>query len=893
MAKLVVRSGRSAGEEYALNSDRMMMGRRSACPIPIADVKASREHAVVFRKDDDFFLQDLSRNGTLLNGHPGSKSEQGSPLKFGDRIKIGDTELELVDEKSEPVNIDIPGYQVLERIGAGGMGTVYKAKQQSMDRIVALKILNERYSANAEFVDRFIREARAAGQLNHPNVIHVHDISRANGRHYFSMEFVDGPSVKELLRLEKRIGVTRALDIVLQTAKALEFSHENKIIHRDVKPDNIMLTKEGIVKLADLGIAKSFDEKGPSPKEHRRVMGTPHYMAPEQALGKAIDHRVDIYSLGATFYHMVTGKTPFSGSTANEILKAHIQESLPPIQELTPDVPDPVCFIIERMMAKLPEKRYPDMAKVIADIERVQRGNVAGIDRIEAGESTIMRALQRKKEKEKEAAKGEKGEEKHEEESEAEKRKGDTAELPTGAQRRIPRIVLNMGLAAVFVAVVVGVVFVAKRFKPTPGTDTDTGTTPPDTTNVEPGEEGRTNPEAKKLLQSAIDAQKANDLAEYDRYLKAVRDRFSTSAEAVEAKRRLEEMSTATRDTERRAAENALTEAKAYETANPNDVAECIKKYTKAMEAGKNTQTVFDAARARIDALQKRLDDEQAKATAAAWRAAEDASNSAKIKNDYDAARSALQDFITKQPAAPQKADAEAALEKVDKEAAAKLTEVKEAVATMEIAPALAEWARYAGQVKDAKGANEIAAARQALEAKADQQVQDEVTKSSDKAKKYLYQDALNGLRTLTRRVAGLKKCEDALHAKEEAIRRQKDLHDKFLAAATKKLEGGPVPLPFNIETKFGDVKWKVARVTLDQVTLDSMSPEKAPGLPRRLADFKPDEQYKLYLLFLPPLKEMSADDHKSLAAFCLERGLAAQAEMHTQKAEGGAPAPP
>src|SRR6185436_7641181 len=221
----------------------------------------------------------------------------------------------------------------------------------------------------------------------------VHDISRANGRHYFSMEFIDGPSVKETLKLEKKLDVNRALDIALQAAKALEFAHENKIVHRDVKPDNIMLTREGIVKIADLGIAKTFEEGAPSAKEARRVMGTPHYMAPEQALGKTIDHRVDIYSLGATFYHMVTGTTPFAGSTAHEILKAHIQQSLPPIQDLNPKVPDPVCFIIERMMAKLPEKRYPDMSKVIADIERVQRGVIAGIDRIEAGESTIMRAV--------------------------------------------------------------------------------------------------------------------------------------------------------------------------------------------------------------------------------------------------------------------------------------------------------------------------------------------------------------------------------------------------------------------------------------------------------------------------------------------------------------------
>src|SRR5262249_50837571 len=145
-----------------------------------------------------------------------------------------------------------------------------------------------------------------------------------------SMEFVDGNSVKELLRINGKLDPTLSLDIVLQTAKALEFAHENRVIHRDIKPDNIMLNKEEVVKIADLGIAKSFEEQ-PLPggaKSDRRVMGTPHYMAPEQALGKEIDHRVDIYALGATFYHMLTGTTPFTGSTAHEVIKAHIQESL-------------------------------------------------------------------------------------------------------------------------------------------------------------------------------------------------------------------------------------------------------------------------------------------------------------------------------------------------------------------------------------------------------------------------------------------------------------------------------------------------------------------------------------------------------------------------------------
>ena len=235
MAKLVVKKGRTAGAEFKLNADRLVMGRRSACPIPVLDPKASREHAVITRKDDKFYLQDLSRNGTFLNEKAASKNGDGPDLlSFGDQIRIGATVLEVVDEKSEKIDIEIPGYKTMEKVGYGGMGTVYKAKQLSMDRIVALKVLNEKYSSNREFVERFIREARAAGRLNHPNVIHVHDVSKTNTRHYFSMEFVDGQSVKEYLRIQKTLPAEEVLDIAIQTAKALEFAHENHIIHRDI-----------------------------------------------------------------------------------------------------------------------------------------------------------------------------------------------------------------------------------------------------------------------------------------------------------------------------------------------------------------------------------------------------------------------------------------------------------------------------------------------------------------------------------------------------------------------------------------------------------------------------------------------------------------------------------
>jgi serine/threonine-protein kinase len=854
------------------------MGRRSACAVAIPDEKASREHAVITRKGDDYFLQDLSRNGTFLNGTPASKMVDGSALRFGDIIRIGETEMEFVDERAEPAQIDIPGYTVMERVGLGGMGIVYKAKQLSMERIVALKILNERYSANGEFVDRFIREARAAGKLNHPNVIHVHDISKANGRHYFSMEFIDGASVKEILRKEKKLPASRAIDIAVQAAKALEFAHENGIVHRDVKPDNIMLTKEGIVKLADLGIAKTFEEEPlTTPTGQRRVMGTPHYMAPEQALGKAIDHRVDIYALGATFYHMVTGTTPFAGHTAHEILKAHIQKSLPPIQELNPQVPDPVCFIIERMMAKLPEKRYPNMSRLIADLERVQKG-LGDIDRIEAGESTIGRALNIKP--------AEEGvEEDLEAEGAEEGAEGEEAEVVTGQQKKISGVVLVVAMVAVFLAVVGTVVVLAQHFrKPTQEIAPINNPNPSPTTNTGQGTVARS--EARKLLDAAVIAQKRDDPSEYTRLLEEIRSKYPSSAEAEEAAKLLQEYQNQDKMAARKTAETALAAAETFETANPANLAEVAKKFDDAATAAKAFADIADKAKARAAAIRKKMDAENSKVTETASRAAVDGANTARGRNDFDAARASLQGFLDRYPNAAQKADVEASLKNLDTDAQEKFKAVQQETATMDIPSALARWTLYSNTIKDSKTAEEVKTARTNLESKAEQFAQDELNKAGERAKKFAFTEGMSMARAVGRKLAGIKKWEDAAKAREDSIKFQKDLHEKFLACAAKKLQAGGVPVPFLVIQKMQDVKWKVSRLQGEEITLDDLIPGK-PGTLKRLGDLTPKELYDFYMAFLPPVKELTAIDHKSLAAFCTERGLTTEAQTHEAKAAG------
>jgi len=388
MAKLVCQTGPTAGHEYPLTKDVTTMGRQSSCDVQILDNMSSRVNCQVRRDGKLFTLVDLgSRNGTNLNG----KKVTERQLTFGDRIRIGEAEYLFVKEPGDVELRDLLSkYEVQEKLGEGGMGIVYKANQRSMNRIVALKILSPKYSSRPRFVEQFIREARAAGQLNHPNIIQVHDVGTENDIHYFSMEFVDGPTCMQALRQHGPFKTADALEIIRQTAKALEYAHSQRLIHQDIKPDNIMLGNNNTVKLADLGISKTFDEaeaeEGP-----KRVMGTPHYMAPEAALGKKIDHRVDIYSLGATLYHLLTGKTPYSGTSATEVLKAHVMDPLPPIHDMVADVPEAVCALVERMVAKKPEDRYPTATQIIEEVQRLQTGLGLGTERIGGGETMLLR----------------------------------------------------------------------------------------------------------------------------------------------------------------------------------------------------------------------------------------------------------------------------------------------------------------------------------------------------------------------------------------------------------------------------------------------------------------------------------------------------------------------
>ena len=271
-------------------------------------------------------------------------------------------------------------YNVTGLIGRGGMGTVYRARQLNMDREVALKVLRADLTANARYIRRFIREARAAGQLDHPNLVRVYDVGEAgSGGWFMTMEFVEGRTVRHLLRREGRLNLLESLRILAQVSAALECAHRSKIIHRDIKPDNIMITSRGVAKLCDLGLAKALE--GPlqdTDTQEGSTLGTPHYMSPEQAQGRPLDERSDLFSLGATFYHMVTGQVPFTGQSALEImLRVSSQDPTPP-EHLEPLLPPPVCNLIRRLMARDPLDRPPSAEVVRKEFEALCRDLTSG-----------------------------------------------------------------------------------------------------------------------------------------------------------------------------------------------------------------------------------------------------------------------------------------------------------------------------------------------------------------------------------------------------------------------------------------------------------------------------------------------------------------------------------
>ena len=424
MPKLIVTDKDSNSREFVI-ADTLTIGRNPGNDIQIAEEKASRTHCRIRRTRDSVLVEDLdSSNGTRVNG----RKVRSHTLHHGDSITIGKTTIAFEEDKlakdildeimpdeesqdpaSEPTMLMAPspkraepdppsrkkeeesigltpivpdkdligmtlgGYRVESRLGQGGMGTVYRARQISMDRDVALKVLRRELAEDRNFVKSFLREARVAGQCTHKSIIEIHDFGEEKGILYFSMELVEGQSLNDILKRDRTIPVERALGISEAIAEALIHAAKVNIVHRDIKPHNIMISLRNEVKLADLGLAS----RGGQPAEREKpnsIQGTPHYMAPEQIKKAPLDGRTDIYALGATLFQMLTGDVPFDNPDKMVVLTKQLMEPRPDPREKNPNVPAQVAKLVQRMMAIDPEQRPAHAVALLSEIKIIQNG---------------------------------------------------------------------------------------------------------------------------------------------------------------------------------------------------------------------------------------------------------------------------------------------------------------------------------------------------------------------------------------------------------------------------------------------------------------------------------------------------------------------------------------
>ena len=393
-------------------------------------------HCAIGRlKDGGWAIKDLgSEYGTLVNGAPATAAR----LAAGDVLVVGSRRLVIEDpmvagsnEPAEPAPKparaertrqapnasaptgkvaarpsasrgsggppELPGYAVGRKLGKGATGTVWLARQQSLDREVAIKVLSPRLSADASFVARFQDEARAAASLNHPNVVHVYDVGEVAGVHYLSMEYMEGGCLESRLKAEGPLPWRRALEALADGARALDYASSKGLVHRDVKPANLMLGADGRVRLADLGLATATEAEAVEESSGRKLVGTPQFLAPEVIRGAAATPASDLYSLGATLYRLLSGHKAFEGEKAKEVLRSVLQDEPEPLGPRVPGLPANVAALVMRMMAKDPADRPASAGVVVQQAEALLSGQAPATPASEgtssAGTSRLLLAV--------------------------------------------------------------------------------------------------------------------------------------------------------------------------------------------------------------------------------------------------------------------------------------------------------------------------------------------------------------------------------------------------------------------------------------------------------------------------------------------------------------------
>ena len=262
-------------------------------------------------------------------------------------------------------------YELIEKIGEGGMAVVYKGKDRLLNRYVAIKILRPEYTKDEQFIESFRRESQAAAGLSHPNIVGVYDVGKEGNIHFIVMELIDGKTLSEVIKEKGRLEYKEAINIALQVASALSLAHKNQIIHRDIKPHNILITSTGVAKLADFGIAKAVSAATIAGGSNK-IMGSVHYFSPEQARGAYVDERSDIYSLGIVLFEMLTGKVPFDGDNPVSIALMHINDPMPSLTKEVPGVPPQLEKIVNKATEKYQSNRYRNVDEMISDLEDIE-----------------------------------------------------------------------------------------------------------------------------------------------------------------------------------------------------------------------------------------------------------------------------------------------------------------------------------------------------------------------------------------------------------------------------------------------------------------------------------------------------------------------------------------
>ncbi len=280
---------------------------------------------------------------------------------------------ELLQNQIRRGTRELGGFELISRLGAGGMGAVYKAKQKSMDRLVALKVLPPRLAKDQSFIERFFREARSVAKLNHQNIVQGIDVGEASGYYYLAMEFVQGSSLRDIIQKCGPMSEKESIEVIEQVAKALKHAHAHDLIHRDVKPDNVLIDTQGVAKLCDLGLARQAQDDS-SLTQTGVALGTPHYIAPEQARGEDVDGRADLYSLGATWFHMLAGRPPYVADNALAVITKHLTEPPPLLSSACSGASPGIEAVILKLMAKEPSDRYMSAGELLEDIADLRAG---------------------------------------------------------------------------------------------------------------------------------------------------------------------------------------------------------------------------------------------------------------------------------------------------------------------------------------------------------------------------------------------------------------------------------------------------------------------------------------------------------------------------------------